>query len=72
MTGHVTGHVTGHETGHVTGHVTYYCWEYVSPIVLHCIGFFVGQEGPMVYIGSVIGAGLPQVCACVCDSQCSP
>ncbi|KAL5474896.1 hypothetical protein EMCRGX_G026921 [Ephydatia muelleri] len=24
-------------------------------------GFFVGQEGPMVYIGSVIGAGLPQL-----------
>ena len=28
------------------------------------VGFFVGQEGPMVYIGSVIGAGVPQVCVC--------
>ena len=35
---------------------------YVCLHVFMCVlGFLVGQEGPLVYIGGVIGAGISQV-----------
>ena len=41
--------------------------------ILHviCVGLVVGQEGPLVYIGAVLGAGISQVQS-LCSLYLSP